>query len=199
MVTVPAVAPGATAPEAERLDGVVLPGLPNLHSHAFQRAMAGLAERSGPGTDSFWTWRETMYRFASRLTPADIEAIAAQLYAEMLQAGYTAVAVASGEAETKFQSGFLLASYDLDDWRLSVREDLFQMRDAIGKYYGDKGKYPDTLEALAAESYLRKIPVDPITDSASLKRRWYSSVCPRMTSVRARPRSSPSAANVDCA
>ncbi|MCW0233424.1 MAG: formimidoylglutamate deiminase [Ferrovibrio sp.] len=77
---------------ATLLDGPVLPGLPNLHSHAFQRAMAGLAERSGPGQDSFWTWRETMYGFASRLTPEDIEAIAGQLYAEMLEAGFTAVA-----------------------------------------------------------------------------------------------------------
>ena len=78
---------------ATLLDGPVLPGMPNLHSHAFQRAMAGLAERSGPAAgDSFWTWRETMYRFASRLTPEDVEAIAGQLYAEMLEAGFTAVA-----------------------------------------------------------------------------------------------------------
>lgn len=77
---------------ATLLDGPVLPGMPNLHSHAFQRAMAGLAERSGPGQDSFWTWRETMYRFAARLAPEDVEAIAGQLYAEMLEAGYTAVA-----------------------------------------------------------------------------------------------------------
>lgn len=77
---------------ATLLDGAVLPGMPNLHSHAFQRAMAGLAERSGPGQDSFWTWRETMYRFAARLTPEDVEAIAGQLYAEMLEAGFTAVA-----------------------------------------------------------------------------------------------------------
>ncbi|MEK9970529.1 MAG: formimidoylglutamate deiminase [Ferrovibrio sp.] len=76
----------------ELLDGPVLPGMPNLHSHAFQRAMAGLAERSGPGADSFWTWRETMYRFADKLTPDDVEAIAGQLYAEMLEAGFTAVA-----------------------------------------------------------------------------------------------------------
>jgi general secretion pathway protein G len=48
-----------------------------------------------------------------------------------------------------------------------LKEDLFQMRDAIGKYYGDKGKYPDTLDALASEKYLRKIPVDPVTDSAA--------------------------------
>lgn len=68
-----------------------LPGMPNLHSHAFQRAMAGLAERRGPGDDSFWTWRETMYRFASRIGPDELRAIAAQLYVEMLKAGYTHV------------------------------------------------------------------------------------------------------------
>lgn len=85
-------AAGGDAAGTERLDGPVLPGLPNLHSHAFQRVMAGLAERSGPGQDSFWTWRETMYRFAARLTPEDVEIVATQLYAEMLQAGYTAVA-----------------------------------------------------------------------------------------------------------
>jgi general secretion pathway protein G len=48
-----------------------------------------------------------------------------------------------------------------------LREDLFQLRDAIGKYYGDKGKYPESLEALAAEKYLRKVPVDPLTESAA--------------------------------
>ena len=91
--TIASVAPDQPAADgAERLNGPVLPGLPNLHSHAFQRAMAGLAERSGPGQDSFWTWRETMYGFAGKLAPTDIEAIATQLYAEMLQAGYTAVA-----------------------------------------------------------------------------------------------------------
>ncbi|GAB2577780.1 formimidoylglutamate deiminase [Dyella jejuensis] len=73
------------------LDGWVLPGMPNLHSHAFQRAMAGLAERRGPGDDSFWTWRETMYGFAARIGPDALQAIAAQLYVEMLKAGYTQV------------------------------------------------------------------------------------------------------------
>jgi len=68
-----------------------LPGMPNLHSHAFQRAMAGLAERRGPGDDSFWTWREAMYGFASRIGPDELHAIAAQLYVEMLKAGYTRV------------------------------------------------------------------------------------------------------------
>ena len=68
-----------------------LPGMPNLHSHAFQRAMAGLAERQSHPEDSFWTWRELMYRFAGRVTPDSQHAIACQLYAEMLEAGYTTV------------------------------------------------------------------------------------------------------------
>ncbi|HWK45741.1 MAG TPA: formimidoylglutamate deiminase [Stellaceae bacterium] len=76
---------------AERLDGPVVPGMPNLHSHAFQRAMAGLAERVGAGEDSFWGWREVMYRFLGALTPEDVQAIAAWLYVEMLKVGYTAV------------------------------------------------------------------------------------------------------------
>jgi formimidoylglutamate deiminase len=69
----------------------VLPGMPNLHSHAFQRAMAGLAERRGRGEDSFWSWRETMYGFAATIGPEELQAIAAQLYIEMLKAGYTQV------------------------------------------------------------------------------------------------------------
>jgi len=69
----------------------ILPGLVNLHSHAFQRAMAGLAEHRGSEADSFWTWREAMYRFASRIEPEDLHAIASQLYAEMLESGYTHV------------------------------------------------------------------------------------------------------------
>ncbi|ODS63291.1 MAG: formimidoylglutamate deiminase [Arenimonas sp. SCN 70-307] len=68
-----------------------LPGLANLHSHAFQRAMAGLAERQGDPNDSFWTWRELMYRFAGRFDPDTLHAVACQLYAEMLEAGYTTV------------------------------------------------------------------------------------------------------------
>ena len=76
---------------AQRLGRFVLPGMPNLHSHAFQRAMAGLAERQSHPEDSFWTWRETMYAFAGRIGPDELRAIAAQLYVEMLKAGYTQV------------------------------------------------------------------------------------------------------------
>jgi formimidoylglutamate deiminase len=75
----------------EPLGAWVLPGMPNLHSHAFQRAMAGLAERKGRTDDSFWSWRETMYAFAAAIGPHELKAIAAQLYVEMLKAGYTQV------------------------------------------------------------------------------------------------------------
>ncbi len=83
---------GDAAKGIRRLSGPVIPGMANLHSHAFQRAMAGLTERRSGDGDSFWTWRETMYRFVSLLEPEHIEAIAAQLYVEMLEAGYTSVA-----------------------------------------------------------------------------------------------------------
>ena len=72
--------------------GPLLPGIPNVHSHAFQRAMAGLAEFRGHPTDDFWTWREEMYRLVTRLAPEDVEAIARHLYIEMLKHGYTTVA-----------------------------------------------------------------------------------------------------------
>lgn len=86
-----AVEAGAAAGADERLAGPVIPGMPNLHSHAFQRAMAGLAERAAGGADDFWGWREVMYRFLARLNPDDVAAIAAQLYLEMARQGYTAV------------------------------------------------------------------------------------------------------------
>lgn len=71
--------------------GWAIPGIANLHSHAFQRAMAGMGERQGDPNDSFWTWRETMYAMAARFTPEQLRAVAAQLYVEMLEAGYTSV------------------------------------------------------------------------------------------------------------
>jgi formimidoylglutamate deiminase len=81
------VAPG---PDDER-HRIALPGLGNLHSHAFQRGLAGLTERRGPGGDSFWTWRELMYRFVERIDPEQLEALAAFAYAEMLEGGFTHV------------------------------------------------------------------------------------------------------------
>src|SRR3546814_12499659 len=62
--------------------------MPNLHSHAFQLAMAGLAETRGPGSDNFWSWRDLMYRFALSMTPEQMQAVAAQIYMEMLEAGF---------------------------------------------------------------------------------------------------------------
>jgi formimidoylglutamate deiminase len=80
-----------TAPGSREVARWRVAGMPNLHSHAFQRAMAGLAERQSEANDSFWTWRELMYRFAGRITPETQYAIAAQLFVEMLESGYTSV------------------------------------------------------------------------------------------------------------
>lgn len=86
------VTPNADSDGCLRLHGDVVPGMPNLHSHAFQRAMAGLAEVAGNPQDSFWTWRDLMYRLVQRLTPEQVGVIARQLYIEMLKGGYTQVA-----------------------------------------------------------------------------------------------------------
>ncbi|GGK01327.1 formimidoylglutamate deiminase [Luteimonas terricola] len=86
------VSPPPPAPHVRQVDaGWQLPGIANLHSHAFQRAMAGLAERQTHPEDSFWTWRDTMYRMAARFDPDSLHAVASQLYVEMLEAGYTTV------------------------------------------------------------------------------------------------------------
>lgn len=77
--------------EFTNLNGPVIPGMLNVHSHSFQRAMAGLAERAIGVKDSFWTWREIMYKFLEKLNPEDLQAIAAQVYVEMLKAGFTTV------------------------------------------------------------------------------------------------------------
>jgi formimidoylglutamate deiminase len=98
------VAAGAARDGAEHIEGIAVPGLPNLHCHAFQRGMAGLAERRGPQADSFWTWREVMYRFLGLLSPDDVEAIAAFAYMEMLETGFTTV----GE--------FHYLHHDVDGW-----------------------------------------------------------------------------------
>lgn len=87
-----AVMPDEPPRPTDARHGIALPGLTNLHSHAFQRGMAGLAEVRGPTGDSFWTWREIMYRFLAAMTPDDVEAIAALAYVEMLEGGFTEVA-----------------------------------------------------------------------------------------------------------
>ncbi|MGH6797558.1 MAG: formimidoylglutamate deiminase [Roseiarcus sp.] len=87
-----AVQTGAPAQEGDERHAIMAPAAANLHSHAFQRAFAGLAEVRGKETDTFWTWREAMYRLALMMSPDDVEAVAAQLYVEMLEAGFAAVA-----------------------------------------------------------------------------------------------------------
>lgn len=116
------VQPAAHRDGAEHIAGIALPGLPNLHCHSFQRAMAGLAERRGPGPDSFWGWREVMYGFLAALTPDDVEAVAAFAYMEMLEAGFTAV----GE--------FHYLHHDVD-----------------GRPYGDIGEMASRIAAAAAQ------------------------------------------------
>ncbi|QIB36357.1 formimidoylglutamate deiminase [Ancylobacter pratisalsi] len=86
-----AITSGAVPGQGDERHALALPGLPNLHSHAFQRAFAGGTEVRGPTGDSFWTWREAMYRAVDRMDPEHIQAIAAQVYVEMLEAGFIRV------------------------------------------------------------------------------------------------------------
>ncbi len=85
----------AIAPDTVYISGaraeVLIPAVPNVHSHAHQRAMAGLGERAGNNEDSFWTWRKVMYHYLERIQPHHLHHIAAQLYLEMLRAGYSCV------------------------------------------------------------------------------------------------------------
>ena len=86
------ISPDQAAPDAaEHIAGDGLPGLVNAHSHAFQRAFVGLAERRDSADDDFWSWRDRMYGVALRITPDQLRAVAAQLYAELLAGGYTQV------------------------------------------------------------------------------------------------------------
>lgn len=82
---------GVAAEYGDERHRVALPGLCNVHSHGFQRGMAGLSERRSRPDDNFWSWREIMYRFLDRLTPEDVAAITAQAFAEMLETGFTRV------------------------------------------------------------------------------------------------------------
>jgi formimidoylglutamate deiminase len=94
IATIEAAMPGGPAgsPAAERVDGIVVPGMPNAHSHAFQRAMAGETEYRSSTRDSFWTWRHAMYALANRIEAEDLQILATQLFVEMLKKGYTSVA-----------------------------------------------------------------------------------------------------------
>jgi len=85
------VQPGAQPQSGDERVSVALPGMCNVHSHGFQRGMAGLTEFRGPAADNFWSWRTLMYRFVARMTPDDIEAVTAQAFVEMLESGFTRV------------------------------------------------------------------------------------------------------------
>ena len=89
--TIAAITAGVAPQSGDEHHQLAIPGLASLHSHAFQRGMAGLAEMRGDTADTFWTWRETMYRFALTMTPDDVESVATLLYAEMLERGFTRV------------------------------------------------------------------------------------------------------------
>lgn len=86
-----AVERGVAAQSDDERVAVAVPGLSNVHSHGFQRGMAGLTEYRGPEADNFWSWRELMYRFVARMTPDDVEAITARAYVDMLEGGFTRV------------------------------------------------------------------------------------------------------------
>ena len=87
-----AIEQGASVNDDEVEAGMIIPGLCNAHSHAFQRALVGRTEQRSPeGKDNFWTWRKAMYQLASRIDPDKLKAIASRVYAEMLAAGYTSV------------------------------------------------------------------------------------------------------------
>lgn len=98
----------ADASPGDHLADIIVAGMPNLHSHAFQRATAGLTEHASGGSDTFWTWRSLMYDLAARITPEDLKAIAAQAYLEFLKSGYTSV------AEFHYLHGMAGASSPLD-------------------------------------------------------------------------------------
>ncbi|MGZ8281638.1 MAG: formimidoylglutamate deiminase [Allosphingosinicella sp.] len=85
------VVAGEPSRNGDERHAIGLPGVANLHSHAFQRGMAGLTETRGASDDSFWTWRETMYRFVDRIGPDELQAVAALAYVEMLETGFTRV------------------------------------------------------------------------------------------------------------
>lgn len=82
---------GVQAQSGDEHHAVIIAGMPNLHSHAFQYGMAGLAEKRGPSADSFWSWRDVMYRFALTMSPEQAEAVALRLYVDMLENGFTRV------------------------------------------------------------------------------------------------------------
>lgn len=171
-----AIAVGAP-PQGQRL-GVLLPAPTNLHSHAFQRAMAGLTERRGPDPrDSFWTWRQLMYRFLDRLTPDDVQAIAAFVQMEMAQAGYAAVAEfhylhhgpgGAPYANPAEMAARIAAAAAQTGLGLTLLPVLYEFGGCDGRALGPGqnsfGNTPDSFATLieGAEAALRSLPADTV-------------------------------------
>ncbi|GFE81451.1 formimidoylglutamate deiminase [Steroidobacter agaridevorans] len=162
-----------TVTAARMINGAAIAGMPNIHSHAFQRAMAGLVEQRGGKDDSFWTWRETMYDVASRITPDCLNGVAAQLYADMVKAGYTSVCEfhylhspgdASGEAHSHEQrlamSQALMDAASTAGIGLTLLPTLYQTSDFGGappterqrQFSMETREYLDLLDALRQSS-----------------------------------------------
>jgi formimidoylglutamate deiminase len=175
------VAPNSSGEGAERLAGPVLPGMANLHSHAFQRAMAGLTEVRGPQQDDFWTWRSLMYRFVERLDAAQARAIALQLYIEMLKHGYTAVAEfhyahhpagmleahaaaarEAGIAITLLPVVYLWAGFGRQPLEPRQRRFAFGVADALACLDGLKGSLADDFRLGVAPHSLRAVDSDSL-------------------------------------
>lgn len=152
----------------------VVPGIANLHSHAFQRAMAGMAERQTHPSDSFWTWRETMYRFAARFDPESLCAVAAQLYVEMLEAGYTTVCEfhyvhhapdGSAYADPAAMSRALIAAARDTGIRLTLLPVLYMTGGFDGRALGERQKR----FGHEADAYLRLLDTLRAEESATLR------------------------------
>ncbi len=170
-----AVTPGVQG--AGQAVGVLLPAPVNLHSHTFQRAMAGMTEKRGAGRDSFWTWRDLMYRFLDHLTPDQVQAIAAQAMVEMAEAGYAAVAEfhylhhqsgGAPHADLAEMSGRIVAAAAETGLGLTLLPVLYQRGGCDGRALGQGqvrfGNDPDRFARLleGAAAHLAALPGDAV-------------------------------------
>jgi formimidoylglutamate deiminase len=151
---------GAPTGGERSMRGLALPGMPNLHSHAFQRAMAGSAEVASGTEHSFWGWREVMYRFVERLAPEDLTAIAAFAYLEMLEAGYTSVAefhyLHHAPAGVAYAESTTLADAVRQGARLAgIRHLLLPALYQQGNFHGERLEGAQRRFAHSTESFLR--------------------------------------------
>jgi formimidoylglutamate deiminase len=146
----------------EHVAGFVIPGMPNAHSHAFQRAMAGNAEFRSSARDSFWSWRQAMYGLANRIGPEALRIVATQLFVDMLKAGYTSVAEfhylhrPSGDVEYAGENllwGAIGDAADTAGIGLTFLPTLYQSSD-----FGGAGVKPEQARfALQTDAFLRAI------------------------------------------